>query len=116
MPTKLLSLQSVPEDEENDIREILDSNNINYYVTPSGNWGGSLAAIWLNNEKDVPQARELICLYQKQRATNARKEYENEPKSTLREKYKKDKFTYTFFLLILVIVIYMVVFGVRHPM
>ncbi|HEY9149000.1 MAG TPA: DUF6164 family protein [Gammaproteobacteria bacterium] len=76
MAKLLFKLNGVPEDEAHDIRELLDENNIDYYETPAGRWGISLAAIWLRDESQLQQAAELIDRYQEQRFRNAREEYE----------------------------------------
>lgn len=76
MARLLFKLNGVPEDEAHDIRELLDENRIDYYETPAGRWGISLAAIWLKDESQLQQATELIDHYQQQRFLHAREEYE----------------------------------------
>ena len=75
MPVKLFNLRNVPEDEVEEIRALLNSNGIEYYVTPAGNWAASAPAIWLNDERQRVQARVLIDDYQRERARQAREEY-----------------------------------------
>ncbi|TQV89709.1 DUF6164 family protein [Aliikangiella coralliicola] len=67
MAKLLFKLNSVPEDEADEIRLLLDESEINYYETSSGNWGLSFAAIWLNDEQQYEQAKQLIDQYQKER-------------------------------------------------
>ena len=74
MPVPLFKLRNVPEDEVEDIRELLVNNNIDFYETPSGNWGISMPAIWLNEDDQLEQAKGLIDEYQQQRQSRVREE------------------------------------------
>ncbi len=77
MPLQLFNLRGVPEDEAEDIRQLLDEHQIEFYETSSGNWGVSLPAIWLRDESTrFDEARELIELYQRERTERARAEYQ----------------------------------------
>ncbi len=116
MSIRLFNLQDVPDDEADEIRYLLDRNNINYYETPSGNWGFSMAAIWVKDEKQIIEAYELIKAYQEERVIKARKEYSESRKESLYFRYKKNKSEYTFYFIVLVIVMCMLFLGVRHPM
>lgn len=69
-------LRNVPEDEAYDVRAILEQHEIAFYETSAGNWGISTPAIWLYDEEDEYQARELIDAYQRQRAIHQRALYE----------------------------------------
>lgn len=75
MPILLFNLKGVPDDEAEDIRALLNSNGIDYYETPAGNWAASVPAIWLNDGSQRPQARLLIDQYQRERLIRARAEY-----------------------------------------
>jgi hypothetical protein len=75
MSVQLLVLRGVPEDEAEEIREILRSARVDFYETPEGNWGISLPAIWLRDETDLNRARQLLDDYQTQRAESARDEF-----------------------------------------
>ena len=76
MPAKLFSLHNVPDDEAEEVRELLRSNEIDFYETPAGNWGVSVAYIWLHDENTLEKAKALIADYQKERLIRAREEYE----------------------------------------
>jgi len=67
MAKLLFKLNSVPDDEADDIREVLDNAQIDYYETSAGNWGLSFAAIWLKDEQQFDQARALLDEYQQRR-------------------------------------------------
>jgi len=76
MAVLLFKLNGVPEDEADDVRALLDKNGIDYYETEQGNWGISLAAIWLRDETQLERAKALIDAYQQERYTLARADYE----------------------------------------
>lgn len=75
MSVLLFKLRHVPDDEANDIRGLLESNNLDYYETSEGNWGISTAAIWLKNRDDLEKAKSLIDIYQQERGHNQREAY-----------------------------------------
>lgn len=76
MPIQLLILRNVPEEEADEIRELLNSRAIDFYETPTDRWGVSMPAIWLNNEFQLDEARALLEKYHEQRFNQARSEYE----------------------------------------
>jgi len=76
MPTLLFSLRGVPTDESNEIKDLLDDHEINYYETSAGNWGISMPALWLPNNDELDTAQKLLHEYQTQRAITQRKIYE----------------------------------------
>ena len=75
MSVLLFKLNGVPEDEAEDIRELLTENNLAFFETSAGKWGVSMAAIWLNDENQLGTARLLIHEYQKERVMKIREEY-----------------------------------------
>jgi hypothetical protein len=75
MAVKLFAMNGVPDDEAEEIRELLASNGVDFYETSAGNWGISVAAIWLRDESQHQQARSLIEEYQRERLTRVREEY-----------------------------------------
>jgi hypothetical protein len=76
MPTILFKLRDVPNDEADEIRELLTKNNIKYYETPPSMWGISAGAIWLKDEHQLENAKGLIEKYQRDRSIKIREEYE----------------------------------------
>lgn len=76
MAKLLFSLRGIPEDEAQEVHELLTKHEIDYYETPAGNWGISMPAIWLQNEGDFTQARALLDEYQQQRAAKQRAIYQ----------------------------------------
>ncbi|HAT27504.1 MAG TPA: hypothetical protein DCS89_10845 [Gammaproteobacteria bacterium] len=72
----LFKLRDVPAEEAQEVRELLERNDIEYYETLGGNWGISLPALWLKKEAQRHRARELLDTYQRDREGRAREEYE----------------------------------------
>ena len=110
MPVKLFSLRNVPDDEAEDIRELLDKNGTAYYETPAGNWGISIPAIWLHNKDQLLQAECLIEEYQRKRLIRAREQYEQQGRrgnlETIFDKIKEDPIRFLIYLAIAFIVLY----------
>lgn len=74
--TKLLfRMRDVPEDEADEVRELLEKNAIEYFETHGGNWGISLAALWVKDAEQFARARELLDNYQSDRLSRVREEY-----------------------------------------
>ncbi len=78
MAKKIFGLRGVPDDEAEDIRQILSEHRIEYYETSAGNWGVSMPAIWLQDEQQYVQAKGLIDVYQAERSVRVRNEYERQ--------------------------------------
>ena len=76
MAEQLFKLRGVPDDEAEDIRELLDRHQIDYYETEAGNWGVSMPAIWLRDTSQLDLAKSLLADYQKQRFVEVTAEYE----------------------------------------
>ena len=76
MANLLFKLNNVPDDEADDIRDLLEEGEIEFYETSSGNWGLSFAAIWLKDEQQLQAARQLIDQYQSQRYERVSQEHQ----------------------------------------
>jgi hypothetical protein len=76
MAALLFKLKGVSEEEAEEVRALLDANRLDYYETPGGNWGISVAAIWLRDEGRLSEARALIEEYQQGRALRVRVEHD----------------------------------------
>ena len=70
--------EGVPEDEEIEVRRLLDENHIAYYETSAGTFGMSLAALWIRDDGEIDRARELLDAYQGERFKQAREHYEQQ--------------------------------------
>ncbi len=78
MPHLLFKLNGVPEDEEIEVRRLLEENHIDYYETDAGMFGMSLAALWIRDDGEIERARELLEHYQHERYQKARDHYEKQ--------------------------------------
>ena len=76
MATLLFSLRGVPVDEANEVRELLNRHDIDFYETSAGNWGISMPALWIRNKDDLAVAKKLLETYQTTRYTEQRARYE----------------------------------------
>lgn len=75
MARLLFKLNNVPDDEAQEIRELLDAENIPFYETDAGFWRVGLDAIWLSDSSQEEKARELIRIYQENRAARQQRNY-----------------------------------------
>lgn len=76
MAKLLFRLRNVPDDEAEEVRQLLVEHGIETYETDAGNWGISLPAIWLESDTDFEHAKTLLDTYQTERAMRVRAEYE----------------------------------------
>lgn len=76
MAIMLMNLRHVPDDEADDLRDLLKAHHIDFYETAPNRWGISMGAIWLRDESRRDEARRLIEQYQQQRRAQAREDYE----------------------------------------
>ena len=76
MPVRLYSLRHVPDDEAQELRDLLDKNHIDFYESEPGNWGISAGAFWLRTDDQLGEAKRLVAAYQQQRAELAQQEYQ----------------------------------------
>lgn len=68
MPHLLFNLRYVPEDEAEEVRELLQRHGIAFYETPPNRWGISAGGIWLPDGEDPARAHALLDGYQHERA------------------------------------------------
>lgn len=76
MPTQLLNLRHVPDEEADEVRALLDRNGIVHYETRPSRWGISAGAIWVADPVQADRARGLMVGYQAERGARVRAEYE----------------------------------------
>ena len=110
MAKMLFKLRFVPEDEAQDIRNLLNENEIDYYETSAGVMGISLPAIWLKNDAQLESARQLIDDYQERRAQNAREDFEKQKKDgtnkSIIDLFKQSPGQFIGYLLAIIAIIY----------
>jgi len=110
MPRQIFRLRGVPDDEATEIRALLTENEIGYYETDAGNWGISMPAIWLRDEQQFQQARDLIDEYQQRRQTRIHGEYhqlQNEGKNrTIVDSVIENPIRFIVYLIIILVIVF----------
>jgi hypothetical protein len=110
MSVLLFRLRNVSEGEAEDIRELLNENELAFYETSAGNWGISTAAIWLKNNDQLEGAKILIEKYQTERGISQRRNYEELKKSgdhkTLLNAFTENPFRFIAYLIFVGFIIY----------
>lgn len=118
MPVLLFKLNGVPDDEAEDIRELLRKDNIPFYETSAGNWRISLAAIWLHDADLLDRARRLIMIYQESRAAGARESYQRLNQEgvalSFMARVKAEPLRHLLYLLAILVVLYFSVVPFYH--
>jgi hypothetical protein len=75
MPELLFKLRNVPEDEAEEVRQLLTEQQIDFYETSAGNWGVSMPALWLKTDHQLYAAQRLLDEYQNERLKRAQTDY-----------------------------------------
>lgn len=75
MSKLLMNLRNVPDDEADDVRAMLDAQQIAFYETRPSIWGVSAGGIWVTEDESFAEARRAMDDYQQQRRARARAEY-----------------------------------------
>ena len=71
----LFRLRGVPDEEADEVRNLLDQQAIDWYETSAGKFLISFPAIWLRDESQEARARSILNDYQQQRVERVRAEY-----------------------------------------
>ncbi len=110
MSTLLLNLRGVPDDEANEVRELLDSHGLAYFETPPNRWGITAGAIWLSEDERADEAAELLAHYQHERRERMRAEHERQREEgtaeTVVDKFRDRPLASLVYLLIIAGLIY----------
>jgi len=110
MTLLLFKLRGVPEDEADEVRELLTAQNIDFYETSAGNWGMSMPALWLRDEADMEKARQFLNAYQQQRFQTSRADYLQRKKANQQQTwltaFKENPSLYCAYLFAMGLVIY----------
>lgn len=75
MSKLLLNLRNVPDDEADDVREMLEARAIAFHETKPSIWGITTGGIWVTKDTDFASAKLAMTDYQQQRGARARDEY-----------------------------------------
>ncbi|MDT8376408.1 MAG: DUF6164 family protein [Mariprofundaceae bacterium] len=76
MPELLFRLRNVPDDEAEEVRQLLNDHKIDFYETHAGGWGISMPGIWLPDNQQLKEAKSLLEHYQHERTKRMRSLYE----------------------------------------
>jgi hypothetical protein len=110
MAILLFPLRGVPEDEADEVRELLTEQNIDFYETSAGNWGMSMPALWLRDDTELEKARQVLNVYQQQRFLTSREHYLQAKKAgqqkTLLKAFIEKPLPYCAYLLTIFLVVY----------
>lgn len=110
MSILLFSLRGVPDDEADEVRELLTEQDIDFYETPAGNWGASMPALWLRNDSELVKAQSLLSTYQQQRAITQRDLYLQSKQAgqhkTLWQAFRTNPLMYVVYFVAIGLVIY----------
>lgn len=75
MSVLLFRLNNVPDQEADAVRALLEEKDIGFYETSAGSFGISVAAIWLRDEEQLPQARQVLDEFQSEHSDSMRQAY-----------------------------------------
>ena len=64
MAKRIFEIGAAPESEVEGVRSALREYGVAFYETPQGNYGRSMAALWVENDADYSKARQVIEQYQ----------------------------------------------------
>ena len=110
MPVLLFRLQGVPDEEANEVRDLLVQHDIGFYETSAGRWGISLAAIWLENDSQDPIAKQLIADYQQERQRTERAKHDELRRTghveTFAARMRQEPLRFVFYLAIILLILY----------
>jgi len=109
MTALVFKLRNVPDDEAQQVRDLLNQHQVEFYETTAGNWGIAMPGIWVQDE-EVLRARELIDNYQVTRTQEQRKLYSQATTdgtaATLSARFKQHPFATLGVLLFCVFILY----------
>lgn len=111
MAVLIFKLRGVPEDEADEVRELLTQHRLPFYETSAGNWGIGTAAIWLENKDRAEEARLLVAQYQQQRLIRARADYEQRKAEgrlpTVWTRFREDPIRVLLYLGVIAVLLYL---------
>ena len=111
MAKQLFILRGVPDDEVDEIRDLLTEQQIDFYETPAGSWGMSMPAFWVKDESQFDLAKQLLDEYQTQRQAQAQIEYralkqQGKQRSVI-DLFKEQPLHFLLYLIFAVVVLYL---------
>lgn len=109
MAILLFKLKYVPDEEAQDIRDLLHENEIDFYETSAGILGFSMPAIWLKNEAQAEKAGLLINEYQQQLQSQVREEYQLQQR-TVMDMFRENPAHYFSYILAILFIGYFMIY------
>jgi len=110
MAKLVFRLKDVPEEEVESVRRLLDEHGLEYYETHAGNWGISVAGIWIDDDERHAEARELIDAFQKEHARKMRAAYQEQCNSgeaeTTLQRFLQNPLRFILYLLFAILIGY----------
>ena len=92
MAKRLFSCALSDTDELDYFSEIMEENQIEYYLTPGSSFGLSKPGLWIKNNEDFKKAKALFKSHEAEYAKLAREKYQEEtgynPNAEGKEKYQ----------------------------
>lgn len=115
MSKLLFRLKDVPDDEANDIRELLNKHQLDCYETDDGRWRIGVAAIWLKDDDEYDHARALINEYQMHRYQRSQEEQKALQEQGLETSLLKSFLQRPLAFLMVILIVCVVVFISVYP-
>ena len=110
MSIRLLNLRSVPEDEAEEIRELLTEKGFDFYETPAGRWGISSPGLWLRDESQLEEAKSALSVYQAERYQRITSEYEELKRQGLQRRLSdiilESPLRFVFYISVIALILY----------
>ena len=76
MAKLIFRLHNVPDDEADDVRQLLDDHGFETFETSAGRWRISMPGIWLIDDGRKAEARAVIEAYQQERQAQQRQQFQ----------------------------------------
>ncbi|OED39063.1 hypothetical protein AB833_16085 [Chromatiales bacterium (ex Bugula neritina AB1)] len=115
MASIFFRLRLVPEEEAEEVRQILETNNIPWFETSAGRWGISFPAIWLEDEEDRQRAENLLAEYQAKLVSRRRAQRRDEIARGESETFLSSLFRYPLRTILALVFIVIIVFFSTSP-
>ena len=111
MAKLLFRMRDVPDDEAEEVRELLTQNEIPFFETFAGNWGISMPGLWLVDEQQFDEARALLDEYQEVRSTRVKSQYlkqrEQDEIRTFWESFRAEPVRFSVYLSLAALVLFL---------
>ena len=103
-------MRYVPEDEAQEVRDLLGENDIEFFETFAGNWSISVPALWIRRDEQFEEARKIIEEYQIGRTARVKQrlldqKVKGEELNVVKVFYK-DPLRFIFSLVAIIVVLY----------